>query len=374
MTIKETIETSIFIPGLRLSQRYYGEIIKPILDREFPRLRYSAGLIGTGSEVIGQDTPQSMDHNWGLRATIFLTEKDFQIKSESIDSTLRRSLPMNFLGFPTSFAEPDERGVRLPDPKIKHGEVNHYISIFTIRRFFEKTIGLDPFKNIKLRAWLPLPQQKLLEITGGRMFHDDLRMRSVVEKFRYFPRDVWLYLLAAKWSRISEEESFVARTSSVGDELGSRIIATRIVNELIKLSFLLEKTYTPYSKWIGKAFFNLKMARRLKPALVKVLEADTIEDREKSLSRAYQIVASKTNSLSITKSPISTRVSNYFGRPYLIIHGDRFAREIQKQIHDPRIRILLLIGSIDQLTGETDILTNEQRLGQFLALYESLDA
>ncbi len=56
---------SEFIPGLQLSELYYQEAVRPILEAAFPRLVYSASLIGPGSEVLGYDTPQSMDHDWG---------------------------------------------------------------------------------------------------------------------------------------------------------------------------------------------------------------------------------------------------------------------------------------------------------------------
>ncbi len=42
-----------FVPGLTLSEAFCREAAKPILDRLFPRLRYSAALLGSGSEVLG---------------------------------------------------------------------------------------------------------------------------------------------------------------------------------------------------------------------------------------------------------------------------------------------------------------------------------
>ena len=45
-----------FIPGLRLAGEFYAEAVRPLLDREFPGLRYAAALLGPGSEVLGFDT------------------------------------------------------------------------------------------------------------------------------------------------------------------------------------------------------------------------------------------------------------------------------------------------------------------------------
>jgi hypothetical protein len=56
-----------FVRGLDLCELFYKEAVKPILAQSFPDLVYSAALIGLGSEVLGFDTPQSMDHDWGPR-------------------------------------------------------------------------------------------------------------------------------------------------------------------------------------------------------------------------------------------------------------------------------------------------------------------
>src|SRR5882724_4174491 len=82
-----------FIPGLRLSEMFYEEAVKPILENEFPNLVYSAALIGSGSEVLGYDTSQSTDHHWGPRLMLFLTESDFTIYRDSIYEALSHSLP-----------------------------------------------------------------------------------------------------------------------------------------------------------------------------------------------------------------------------------------------------------------------------------------
>ena len=52
-----------------------------------------------------------------------------------------------------------------------------------------------------------------------------------------------------------------------------------------------------------------------------------------------------------------TKVSHYHGRPYSVIHGDKFAAEIKKAIKDPKVKgIKANIGSIDQFTDSTDLI------------------
>ena len=61
-----------FVKGLVLNRAFFFEVIEPILDKEFPDLRYAAGLIGVGSEVLGYDSELSSDHHWGPRGMLFL--------------------------------------------------------------------------------------------------------------------------------------------------------------------------------------------------------------------------------------------------------------------------------------------------------------
>ncbi|MHA1654890.1 MAG: hypothetical protein ACTSWT_00045 [Candidatus Heimdallarchaeota archaeon] len=69
---------SEFIPGLELNRRFYNEIVKPILKKNYPNLSYSVARIGFGSDVLGFDTERSTDHDWGPRLELFLEKKEYE--------------------------------------------------------------------------------------------------------------------------------------------------------------------------------------------------------------------------------------------------------------------------------------------------------
>ncbi len=62
-----------FVPGLVLAEGFFQEEVRPILEANFPNLKYSAALIGHGSEVLELDTEMSADHHWGPRVMLFLS-------------------------------------------------------------------------------------------------------------------------------------------------------------------------------------------------------------------------------------------------------------------------------------------------------------
>ncbi len=360
-----------FIPGLKLCELFYQDQVRPVLNKEFPNLRYSAAVIGWGSEVLEFDTTISRDHHWGPRVLLFLTPQDYSNLKHKINQSLSNNLPYEFMGYSTSFGKPEPNGVRLP-VKIERGPVNHMVQIFTLKSFFEARLNFDPSKKIEVTDWLTFPQQRLLELVSGKVYHDGLgELQKIRAKLEFYPKDVWLYLLAAQWTKISQEEAFVGRTGDVGDELGSQVVAARTAREIMKLAFLMEKKYAPYSKWLGTAFRKLKIGNKLTPVLRDVLLAKTWKTRERKLALAYSIVARQHNALKITK-PLPTKVTKYFGRPYLVIHGDAFASAIKKAIRDPKVKsITPNVGSIDQFVDSTDVLEQLSVVRKIGVIYET---
>ena len=165
----------------------------------------------------------------------------------------------------------------------------------------------------------------------------------------------------------------MGRAGIVGDEIGSTIIGARLVRDLMQLCFLMEKQYAPYAKWFGAGFAQLQCAAELAPVLTSALEAEDWRAREQHLAQAYEHVAELHNRLEITE-PLATKVSSFFGRPFLVMHlGARQAEAIRAQITDPVVKRIAergLIGSTDQFSDSTDILSHTRWRATLRRLYE----
>jgi hypothetical protein len=349
-----------FVPGRELNRRFYREAVAPILRSQFRGVPHSAALLGAGSEVLGYDTELSMDHDWGPRAQLFLTTKDCRRYRVQILRELGMSLPREFDGLPTRFTEPDADNARVRVPASSTSGTP-IIWIGTIRDYFREYVHVDIARRLSDLDWLVIPSQKLLTLSKGQIFHDDLGLSRVRARFDYYPRDVWLHLLAVQWLRISEEEAFVGRTGAVGDELGSRLIAARQVREIMRLAFLLDRTYYPYDKWLGTAFRGLRLAKPLEPLLKRALEAKTIRLRVTALSEAYEVLAKRQNALGIHR-PLPTKVSRFHDRPYLVIHAGDFAAATRRGIRSRRVREYTRLGSIDQFGSTEELGSRRQQL------------
>jgi hypothetical protein len=212
-----------------------------------------------------------------------------------------------------------------------------------------------------LTSWLGLSEQRLLTFTAGAVFHDgDGRLGAVRQRLSYFPDEVWRYKLACQWARIAEEQAFVGRTGSVGDDLGSRVIAARLVRDVMRLAFLLERTYAPYPKWLGSAFARLGCSRPLSPLLARALAAGDWSAREQALAEAYLFVARLHRALG-APGVFEPRVGPYFDRPFTVINAGEIAQAVRAEIGDPILKALPLIGSLDQVTDSTPVVEAPHR-------------
>lgn len=353
-----------FIPGLELSRGFFEEIVEPLLEQEFPQLEFAAGLIGSGSEVLGYDDPMSTDHHWGPRVMLFLKDENLPEYRDPITVILSQKLPFSYRGYPTNFTSPDleDSGTQLLE-EVSGGPVNHRVEVCGLTAFSSQYLGIDHSSPLSAVDWLIIPGQKLRSFTGGALFRDDSGwLTSLRKKLSYYPDAVWQYMLAAGWVRVGQEEHFLGRTGYRGDVLGSRLIGARLIHDLMNLCFLIERVYPPYSKWFGTAFQELECADTLLPIFLQTLNALDWQSREKGLVRAYEYVAGRFNDLGVTE-PLPVQAVQFHGRPFRVIDADRFVKALLAQIDDPeisRIASRTLIGGIEQFSTSTDLLSNTE--------------
>ena len=340
---------SAFVPGLRLAERFYTEVVGPLLeDRD-----HAAAFLGTGSDVLGLDTPRSTDHGWGPRLEVFVAAPDV----EPVRALLDERLPESFAGWPVRYGWDDVA-------------VAHHVEVAERAEWFGRRVGFDPCEPVSTRDWLTAPSQVLLELTSGAVFRDERGDLSRARRaLAWYPHDVWLWMLACQWRLIAQEEAFVGRAAEAGDELGSRLVAARLCRDVMRLCFLLERRYAPYSKWLGTAFARLEAASEVEPALNDALAADGYPERGAALARAYETVGRRFNALAIAE-PQDPTVRRFYERPYLVLASDRFASACLAAMDDDGLRGLPLVGSADQLADCTDVLTAPSLVRRLGAVYE----
>ena len=117
------------------------------------------------------------------------------------------------------------------------------------------------------------------------------------------------------------------RAGDVGDELGSAVVGSRLVRDVMGLCFLMERRYAPYPKWFGTAFRQLRCAKDLTLVLRGAQRAETWQERETALGRACEYVARMQNALGIAESAPAV-ASRFYDRPFKAIRRELIAEAI----------------------------------------------
>jgi len=338
-----------FEPAVELNAAFYREVVAPAIGDD----RHAAALLGWGSEILGYDSERSTDHGWGPRLEVFVDPARVAATRTAIEA----ELPDTFHGWPVRYGWDD-----VP--------VEHRVVVTDLGTWLSAQLGCDPTDGMAVLDWLCTPQQRLLGVIRGAVFHDGPgELTRVRRELTWYPDDVWTWLVACQWHRIAQEEAFVGRTAEVGDELGSRLVAAHIARELMRLSFLLQRTYAPYAKWFGTAFRQLDGSDALGEQLDRVLAAPTDDAREAALVEAYEAVARRHNAAGITE-PVDPSVQPFYGRPFRVLMADRFVAACLERVTDPWLRALPLVGSVDQVSDSTDVLSVPGRVAKLRTLYE----
>jgi hypothetical protein len=290
----------------------------------------------------------------------------------ALDAELKKRLPGVFHGYAVGFSDPDplDGGTQVPLPS-DAGPANHLVEITTTNAYFHRYLGLDVKNGIGLLDWLTFPEQRLLELTSGEVFHDPPgELTRLRKELSYYPADIWLYKMACQWQKLFQQEAFVGRCAESGDPVGMKIVAARLTRDIMRLCFLMERRYAPYEKWLGTAFARLACSAEATPRIMRALEGTDYQPIEQNLAELYGMLGQMHNALGVT-DPLDTSPRHFFHRPYMVIRADRFSNALLGAIGSSAVRdISIRIGAIDQFADSTDFIENVDMYRKSLRLYE----
>ena len=110
------------------------------------------------------------------------------------------------------------------------------------------------------------------------------------------------------------------------------------MESLIRICFLLEGRYAPYSKWLGRAFRDLKSSHELAEQIHNALFAAEPRARERALGECCLKTATLQNESGLTE-PQPVRLSRpYSTRPGAVINAQTFADACLRGVKDAGLR------------------------------------
>src|SRR5690606_15295966 len=204
--------------------------------------------------------------------------------------------------------------------------------------------------------WLSLTGQAALEVTAGPVFEDGPGEITVLrERLAWYPHDVWLHVLAADWVRVEQELPFVGRTGQRGDDLGSRLIAARLVATLVRLAFLVERCWPPYPKWAGTLFARLPVAATAGGHLGNAAAAGTWQERDAALRAECDELHGRQRSVG-RPALDGPACGAFHDRPFTGLRD--VPGVLRAAVVDPAVRALPHRGGLEQWVDDVGTLTD----------------
>ena len=232
--------------GLELSRAFYEEYGAPMLREQFPAAEklIAVGLIGSGSECLGFDDEISRDHDFEPGFCLLLPDESvLDRRTAFLLERAYAKLPREFMGF--------RRSAVAPVGGARHG-------VLRTADFFREKVGA-PDGVLTVDQWLKLPQQSLLEATGGEIFRDDLGEVSAIRAaLSVMPEDVRRKRLSGHLLLMAQAGQYnYLRCLQHGESAAGQLAVNEFVKSCIEVVFLLNRAYAPYYKWSFRALRRL---------------------------------------------------------------------------------------------------------------------
>lgn len=113
-----------FMTGNELGALFYEEVVAPLLAD----VSHAAARVGPGSDVLGFDTPQSVDHGWGPAVQVYVAPADV----DGVRAVLDAGLPASFRGWSVRFSRAEDQPVR------------HFVGVDSLQDWFRGHLLFDP--------------------------------------------------------------------------------------------------------------------------------------------------------------------------------------------------------------------------------------
>ena len=267
--------------GLELSNKYYEEYGKPMLESDFACLlpHIAAGLCGSGSECFGYDDEISTDHDFEPGFCIFLPGEDVVDRKAAFQ--LERAyakLPKEFMGY--------TRQAVSPVGGSRHG-------VIRINEFLKEKTGREDGK-LDTDQWLMIPEYALAEAINGEIFYDGSGEITNIRKYLSdMPEDVRKKRLAGALIIMAQSGQYnYTRCIKHGETAAAQLAVFEFVKATLQAAFLLNKRYMPYYKWAFKALRELQLLSSLNDTLEFLLTTENNADLSETKYYIIEDIAS----------------------------------------------------------------------------------
>ena len=255
--------------GIELAKDWFETAGLPAIREKCPDALpfLAAGLAGSGSECFGFDDEISRDHDFSVRFSLWLPEKEearFGFRLERIYAGLRKEAP--------------SPGGKTVSKKSAWGQPGGGVD--TIESFFLRHIGI-PGAPRHWEQWLRIPEYAFAEAVNGAVFQDGpgtfTSIRNTI--LTGMPQDVLLKKLAARTALMAQSGQYnFVRCLKHGERGAAHLALAEFVRTAGSMIHLLNGSFPPYYKWLLKSLRKLAVLGDMADPLEFLLADEAPDD------------------------------------------------------------------------------------------------
>ena len=309
--------------GLEISEKYYLEFGKNMLETEFPDIldKLAVGLLGSGSECFGFDDETSRDHDFEPCFCIFIPDESIiDRKTEFLLERAYAKLPKEFMGLKKSLLSPVGGS--------RHG-------VIRTSDFIMSKTG-TPDGNLSTMGWLLSDENALSEVTNGKVFFDGFgEITKIRENLAYLPEDIRLKKLAGNLLIMAQAGQYNYSRCILHGETGAAQLAVfEFVRAAINAIFLLNKKYVPYYKWSFKSLKGLSTLSNLSETLEFLISSDNdiYETKSEIIEDVSKMIIDELQEQSLTDA--------------ICLDLEKHAYSVNDRVSSPEIRNMHILSAI----------------------------
>lgn len=302
--------------GLELSERFYNEYGKPLLEGEFSHLLpyLAVGLVGSGSECYGFDDELSFDHDLEPGFCIFLPYEEILSRKDAfLLEKAYAKLPREFLGYSRS-------GVAAVGGSRQ--------GVIRISDFLAAKTG-NPTGNLTPQEWFSVPEFSLLEVVNGKIFFDNFGLITKArEQLSYYPEDIRLKKLCGHLLLMGQAGQYnYPRCIKRGDTAAAQLAVIEFTKSALQALFLQEKRYMPYYKWSFRALKEISPQHKETADMLEFLissgnSPETAAQKTKIIEKLCQIIGDESaHSMEEQAYLLNTKIKDNEIRNLHILYG-----------------------------------------------------
>ncbi len=312
--------------GIELSQGYFEEYGRKMLEEEFPDIiNYLAvGFVGSGSEHFGFDDDISRDHDFEPGFSIFIPDEDvLDRRTVFLLERAYAKLPKEYNGVKRQLVSP------------VGGSRN---GVIRTKDFYLSAVG-DENGELSPEAWLRIPDYALAEATNGKVFFDNYgEFTAIREKLSHMPHDIMLKRLAGNLLIMAQAGQYnYLRCIKHHEPEAAQLAVNEFINAAMKATFLLNGRYMPYYKWSFRALREMDGTVDFAEQLSFLLTGDNSDAQLSEIKYdVIEAIASDTVSKLIDRGVTKAVCTDL----------EKHAYSVNDRIEDPGIRNMNIFSGI----------------------------